>query len=60
MSDLATSRIATSYKPTVKKTITVKGPLGAFSGLFRVYLPRPVSWDNTKGANPNRPKKDLG
>lgn len=28
MSDLKTSKVATSYKPTVKKTITVKGPLG--------------------------------
>lgn len=26
--DLKTSKVATSYKPTVKKTITVKGPLG--------------------------------
>ncbi|EFZ02498.1 ribosomal protein L6 [Metarhizium robertsii] len=29
MSDLKTSKVATSYKPTVKKTITVKGPLGS-------------------------------
>ncbi|KHN99105.1 beta-tubulin [Metarhizium album ARSEF 1941] len=29
VSDLKSSKVATSYKPSIKKTITVKGPLGS-------------------------------
>lgn len=34
MGEPVAKKVATSYKPTIKKTITVTGPLGGFDTIF--------------------------